>query len=164
MHEDSRPIRPLSPYEAFFYLERNTHAKRLADSYSDNASIADDVSIADISAKRRKIDYDVRLVLTRIAQENKERRMNILKEMQKKQKNDVVTTPARQTLHCEPVPSDEPKTPSILSRSCLTGDAFSMLPLKRSLPIAPLSVHNSQTPANSEVVSMKCVRSSVQIV
>ena len=157
MNVSDLPNHPLSPYEAFDYLARNTCAKRKVDSHYDNATTLEDfLTDNDVSAKRRKIDNDVSLVLMRIAQENEERRMKILKEAQQKKQesNKIASLDNEETSPCELVPSGEPKAPVTSSRPHLSGDAFCMLPLKKTLRNAISNPQNTQPPANNGVFSI----------
>ena len=112
MNVSDLPNRPLSPYDAFFYLARNTCAKRKVDSHYDNATTLEDfLTDNDVSAKRRKIDTYVGLELTRIAQENEERRMNTLREGQENQKDTMIAS----------FNNDEIKTPTSNNNRCNLG-------------------------------------------
>ena len=126
MDKDDSPI-PMSPYDVYFYLERKACAKRKSDSHPDNASTAEDDSNDDMSAKRRKLDAEVRLVLMKYAQDNAERRINMLKEAQERQANKIasfnsedVKTPTLKTPFGELAPANI----AVASRPYFSGEEW----------------------------------------
>lgn len=164
VHKDGRTTCSLSPYEALFFLERNTCAKRKADSYSSNALTSDGLSTQEVSAKRRKIDDDVRLMLTKIARGNEGRRKNILKAMQERQvtkiapyNNEEVTTPTQTTPPYDLAP--EKNQIASYSRPLFAGCTFPILPLWTNEEFQR-SITNAQNPQPSSTNETFLVKKS----
>lgn len=111
-------------YEAIFFMEGRSRAKRESDSLSGDASTDD------IAAKRRKIDAEVRLALMRHHEDTKEYREAIFNYALKKQKQEQG-----------------------LSAS-IADDAFPMLPFNprpNAQNSQPSSLNAEASPVNNEI-------------